>query len=841
MPTPSWTSSGATQAGANTDWTLASTYNGYDYFTGASGWFLWSASAITPFYVISETLGSSSPGHYESATPPAALPDNPWTGAGSFTFDTAPTVTAYSGGGGDTSTAVFNVTCPLGGTVGTLAGVPVKCYDGATLVDTQSTAMDNAAMFTDLLVYRDGDVGDPISYRFEPQSADGGVGRTFSPTDCTQAFNPGATPAINVYLIDGIPLLAIFPATYAPTGGTRTVTGRLTHSGGAGVSHFAVNARPFGEPPSTGAMTDADGYYSIGSLTEADNWIIFPNSDNGLTFSPTEQTVDLTSSNATDIDFVVTAAPEVTITTPTDGSVVSGVVTVSWEAGANVETRLLVNSTPTLLATYCGPGPYSLLWNTDVMEAGSHVLRAEADDGAGSTGFAEVTVTVGRAAVLPNLFHHVAEDYRHDLISSGSGVSGGYRGRIDQNSRGVVADDWFNVFEAEPVLPFINSFMDEDPHVFLDRPWTMVEFLGLMSHVRNGVGVGLSGDQHTNWYAGGDGAAFDLSPLFSASGDLLIANRCRSWTPAPGVRYKPRAVIMLGGGMEVLAVVSGVPDRNDATAAPVYRAHLDESSPTSVETLSSDASGMVEAGFYPEAELYTQTTVGSGAYEQTYWDATNWAYKLKDWWVGRLYRRQVIINNLLVLINGGRVCHFHCADGTIHIYYTSSTGMRCRVIPAYVTPTPTILSDTAVTNNPGDTFPYAWQVGSPCDYLLFQRGVDLYWMRAYAPSIPEKWSTPAMALTAAQILAQCDMPPQGKVLVLYLSGTTVQSALVRYAADGTLDWASAVTAEATGFTLTPEQGGTLVFTYQGGFTFSFYAAGAVHVYASYTGTDWVEI
>src|ERR1035437_569699 len=99
MPTPSWTSSGATQAGANTDWTLASTYNGYGYFTGASGWFLWSASAITPFYVISETLGSSSPGHYESATPPAALPDNPWTGEGSFTFDTAPTVTAYSGGG----------------------------------------------------------------------------------------------------------------------------------------------------------------------------------------------------------------------------------------------------------------------------------------------------------------------------------------------------------------------------------------------------------------------------------------------------------------------------------------------------------------------------------------------------------------------------------------------------------------------------------------------------------------------------------------------------------------------------------------------------------------------
>jgi extracellular elastinolytic metalloproteinase len=96
-----------------------------------------------------------------------------------------------------------------------------------------------------------------------------------------------------------------------------------------------------------------------------------------------------------------TTAPAVSLTSPSDGSTISGTVPLSVDAadeagGSGVaEVRVFLDgATGSPFATFIAP-PYNLNWNTTILAEGSHTLQVEAEDGAGNVGLAsEVTVTI---------------------------------------------------------------------------------------------------------------------------------------------------------------------------------------------------------------------------------------------------------------------------------------------------------------------------------------------------------------------------------------------------------------------------------------------------------------
>lgn len=91
-------------------------------------------------------------------------------------------------------------------------------------------------------------------------------------------------------------------------------------------------------------------------------------------------------------------APVVSLTNPTDGSTITGTVSLSVDAtdeagGSGVaEVRLFLDGGA--FATFIA-SPYNLNWNTTILADGPHTLRVEAEDGAGNVGVSsDVTVTI---------------------------------------------------------------------------------------------------------------------------------------------------------------------------------------------------------------------------------------------------------------------------------------------------------------------------------------------------------------------------------------------------------------------------------------------------------------
>jgi chitodextrinase len=101
-----------------------------------------------------------------------------------------------------------------------------------------------------------------------------------------------------------------------------------------------------------------------------------------------------------------TNAPSVQITTPADGSTVSGQVSVAASASDDVGVvgvQFLLDGN-NLGAEQTTP-PYGLLWNTTTVTNGQHTLKAIARDAAGNrTTSATVTVTIGNTTPPPIAF-----------------------------------------------------------------------------------------------------------------------------------------------------------------------------------------------------------------------------------------------------------------------------------------------------------------------------------------------------------------------------------------------------------------------------------------------------
>ena len=92
-----------------------------------------------------------------------------------------------------------------------------------------------------------------------------------------------------------------------------------------------------------------------------------------------------------------TEAPSVSVTAPSNGATVGGVVSVTWSASDNIGVttqRLYVDGVLKDSAT-----PYS--WDTTAFADGTHTIRAEADDAAGNTGVDEISVSVDNTGPPP--------------------------------------------------------------------------------------------------------------------------------------------------------------------------------------------------------------------------------------------------------------------------------------------------------------------------------------------------------------------------------------------------------------------------------------------------------
>jgi hypothetical protein len=92
----------------------------------------------------------------------------------------------------------------------------------------------------------------------------------------------------------------------------------------------------------------------------------------------------------------------VSVTSPTDGSVVSGAVSIDIRASDDTEVagvRLQLDGAVVGQATPAGTeGAYTLPWDTTTAANGSHVLRALARDRAGNVAIASTVVTVANTA-----------------------------------------------------------------------------------------------------------------------------------------------------------------------------------------------------------------------------------------------------------------------------------------------------------------------------------------------------------------------------------------------------------------------------------------------------------
>jgi len=237
-----------------------------------------------------------------------------------------------------------------------------------------------------------------------------------------------------------------------------------------------------------------------------------------------------------------------------------------------------------------------------------------------------------------HLHTHFAEDYRHDVITSGEGKTGGFRGRIDTCSRGVVAHYGFNLWESEPVVPPIKWLLNEDANTFLERAFTLEEYADLISECRNGFA--LTGD----WETYGTGASYDLAQVLNYVADdgVPFALRCGTWQPVPGIEYQPRCSLIIGGGLERVYSKDNAPWRDEIDAVAITRTRPGED-PEEVEELDTDEHGVYASPFYLETYDYEAKEMGSFPHIFYWWEALKYLYQIDGGRAGQLYRRQVLL------------------------------------------------------------------------------------------------------------------------------------------------------------------------------------------------------
>lgn len=124
------------------------------------------------------------------------------------------------------------------------------------------------------------------------------------------------------------------------------------------------------------------------------------NNQTTLTYTNTSGQTENVASNVNQITLTGDAtAPTVSITAPTNGTTVSGTITITANANDNVGvTKVDFYRDGTTLLGSDTTSPFSISWNTTTVSNGSHTLVAKAYDAAGNVGTSPaISVTVNNA------------------------------------------------------------------------------------------------------------------------------------------------------------------------------------------------------------------------------------------------------------------------------------------------------------------------------------------------------------------------------------------------------------------------------------------------------------
>jgi PKD repeat protein len=183
------------------------------------------------------------------------------------------------------------------------------------------------------------------------------------------------------------------PAGGATVSGTVTVTASASDNVGVARVQFYLDGTALGAADTAAPYTVSWNTAGVSNGTHtltAQAWDAAGNTS-------TSATVTVTVSNAPPSD---TTPPTVSLTSPTNGSTVSGAVSIGANASDNVGvTAVQFYLDGTALGSRETAGPYGLSWNTSTASNGTHTLTAQAWDAAGNTSTsAAVAVTVANSS-----------------------------------------------------------------------------------------------------------------------------------------------------------------------------------------------------------------------------------------------------------------------------------------------------------------------------------------------------------------------------------------------------------------------------------------------------------
>jgi hypothetical protein len=194
-----------------------------------------------------------------------------------------------------------------------------------------------------------------------PLSQTAGAGKTLSYTVSIKNNDANKCPS-SVFNLS-----AVFPSGWSQTLSPTTLS---LSPGGTGSAIFALTSTP----------TELDGSYpfSVSAVNSS---------------APTYSA----SAGGTYVVFTDTVAPTVAITSPANGSTVSGRVTIAVSASDNVKVaKVEIYIDNVLQTTLAGntTGSYTYIWSTTKVASGPHIITAWAYDGAGNNNLQTISVTV---------------------------------------------------------------------------------------------------------------------------------------------------------------------------------------------------------------------------------------------------------------------------------------------------------------------------------------------------------------------------------------------------------------------------------------------------------------
>ncbi len=262
-------------------------------------------------------------------------------------------------------------------------------------VDLSATASDNMRV-TRVEFYVDGtllatDTTSPYTHTWDSTASVDGT-HTLMARAYDQRDNVGTSTSVQVTLDNKTPPSVVLTEPGAGSTVNGTVTLLATASDASGVSRVEF----YVDGTLLGTDTTAPFYSST--------WDTLPWANGSHTLTARAYDVHGTMSTSPSVSVTVfndKTAPTVSVTAPTSGSTVSGMVLVSASASDNVGvTQVEFYAGSTLLGRTAGATPFQLNWDTlTTAENGAVTVRARAFDAAGNTSESSVTVTVNNPNV----------------------------------------------------------------------------------------------------------------------------------------------------------------------------------------------------------------------------------------------------------------------------------------------------------------------------------------------------------------------------------------------------------------------------------------------------------